>query len=67
MNPPLVLFVCVKNAGKSQGAAGLMRQIAGDTVAVYSAGTKPGTAINDLSAQVLREVDRHDRPAPQTR
>ena len=64
MNPPLVLFVCVKNAGKSQRAAGLMRQIAGDTVAVYSAGTKPGTAVNDLSAQVLREVDRHDRPDP---
>ena len=56
-NPtPSVLFVCVKNGGKSQMAAGLMRKIAGDTVHVYSAGTKPGSAINELSAQALAEV-----------
>lgn len=53
---PSVLFVCVKNGGKSQMAAGLMTKIAGGTVAVYSAGTKPGTAVNDLSAQALAEV-----------
>lgn len=53
---PSVLFVCVKNGGKSQMAAGLMRQLAGDTVTVYSAGTKPGAAVNDLSAQALLEV-----------
>jgi arsenate-mycothiol transferase len=53
---PSVLFVCVKNAGKSQMAAGLMRKIAGDTLCVYSAGTLPGTTINQLSAQVLMEV-----------
>jgi arsenate-mycothiol transferase len=53
---PAVLFVCVKNAGKSQMAAGLMRQIAGDTVNVYSAGTKPGTAVNAISAQTLGEI-----------
>jgi arsenate-mycothiol transferase len=52
---PSVLFVCAKNAGKSQMAAGLMRQIAGDTVQVYSAGTKPGTAVNALSAEALSE------------
>jgi arsenate-mycothiol transferase len=53
---PSVLFVCVKNGGKSQMAAGLMRKIAGDAVQVYSAGTRPGTAINDLSAESLAEV-----------
>ena len=53
---PSVLFVCVKNGGKSQMAAGLMRQLAGDTVDVHSAGTKPGAAVNDLSAQALLEV-----------
>ena len=37
-------------------ATGLMSKIAGDTVQVYSAGTKPGTAVNDLSAQALAEV-----------
>ncbi len=46
----------MKNAGKSQMAAGLMRQLAGDTVEVHSAGTAPGTAVNDLSAQALLEV-----------
>jgi arsenate-mycothiol transferase len=53
---PAVLFVCVKNAGKSQMAAGLMRQAAGDAVEVYSAGTRPGHEINSLSAEVLGEV-----------
>lgn len=53
---PSVLFVCVKNGGKSQMAAGLMRKASGDTVTVDSAGTKPGAAINGLSAQVLLEV-----------
>ena len=56
MTKPSVLFVCVKNGGKSQMAAGLMRKLAGDSVDVHSAGTKPGTAINSLSAQSLLEV-----------
>lgn len=53
---PSVLFVCVKNGGKSQLAAGLMRHAAGTTITVESAGTKPGTAVNALSAQSLQEL-----------
>ncbi|VEG57834.1 protein tyrosine phosphatase [Mycolicibacterium aurum] len=53
---PSVLFVCVKNGGKSQMAAGLMRQLAGGEIDVYSAGTAPGVAVNALSAESLREV-----------
>lgn len=53
---PSVLFVCAKNGGKSQMAAGLMRQLAGDHVDVYSAGTKPAAAVNAVSAQSLLEV-----------
>jgi arsenate-mycothiol transferase len=53
---PRVLFICVKNAGKSQMAAGLMRHVAGDAVAVFSAGTRPGAALNELSVASLREV-----------
>jgi protein-tyrosine-phosphatase len=53
---PSVLFVCVKNGGKSQMAAALMRKLAGDRIEVYSAGTAPGSAINTLSAQSLLEV-----------
>lgn len=56
MSTPSVLFVCVRNGGKSQMAAGLMRRAAGDRVAVYSAGTNPGSTINSLSADVLAEV-----------
>lgn len=57
MKKPSVLFVCVKNGGKSQMAAGLMRKIAGTNIDVYSAGTKPGTSVNALSAESLLEVD----------
>ena len=53
---PSVLFVCVKNGGKSQMAAALMRKAAGPTVRVYSAGTRPGPAINAESAQAVAEV-----------
>ncbi len=53
---PSVLFVCVKNGGKSQMAAGLMDKVAGESVTTASAGSKPGSAVNDLSAQVLAEV-----------
>jgi arsenate-mycothiol transferase len=56
MSKPAVMFICVKNAGKSQMAAALMRQLAGDRIDVYSAGTNPGQALNDLSVQVLAEV-----------
>ena len=54
---PSVLFVCVKNGGKSQMAAGLMSKRAGDTITVESGGTKPGSAVNALSAESLAEVD----------
>lgn len=48
---PGVLFVCVKNGGKSQMAGGLMRHLAGDT-----AGTKPGTSLNGQSVESLDEL-----------
>ncbi|WP_440902003.1 arsenate-mycothiol transferase ArsC [Actinosynnema sp.] len=53
---PTVLFVCVKNAGKSQMAAALMRQRYGGTVRVLSAGTRPGSALNEESVAALEEV-----------
>ncbi|MBP1327618.1 arsenate-mycothiol transferase [Leucobacter exalbidus] len=53
---PAVLFVCAKNGGKSQMAAGLMTLEAGDDITITSAGTKPGDAINALSAEVLLDL-----------
>lgn len=55
-SPPQVLFVCVRNGGKSQMAAGLMRHAAGGAVAVSSAGTDAGPALNSLSVEVLGEI-----------
>ena len=49
-----VLFVCVKNGGKSQIAAALMRMKEG--VDVHSCGTKPGSSVNALAAESLDEV-----------
>ena len=40
---PVVLFVCVHNAGRSQMAQGWLRQLAGDRVEVRSAGSEPLT------------------------
>lgn len=53
---PAVLFVCVKNGGKSQMAAGLMNLEAGADITVTSAGTHPGKAVNALSAEVLLDL-----------
>lgn len=56
---PSVLFVCVKNGGKSQMAAALMRhraREAGIDVDVLCAGTKPGSKLNAESATSVEEV-----------
>lgn len=66
---PAVLFVCVKNGGKSQMAAALMKLEAGNDITVMSAGTKPGTAINSLSAEVLLDLGidiSSEKPKPLT-
>ena len=55
-NTPSVLFVCSKNGGKSQLAAGLMNQLAGGAVTVYSAGTKPGKSLNPQAVESLTEL-----------
>ncbi|MGN7147457.1 low molecular weight phosphatase family protein [Arthrobacter sp. SAFR-179] len=53
---PSVLFVCSKNGGKSQLAAGLMNQLANGTVTVHSAGTSPGKSLNGQSVESLAEI-----------
>lgn len=58
---PGVLFVCVKNGGKSQMAAGLLQKEVSETgkhaaIRVSSAGTQAGESVNALSAEVLAEV-----------
>lgn len=53
---PSVLFVCVKNGGKSQMAAALMRAAGGARVEVHSAGTHPGPGLNAESAASVAEL-----------
>ena len=55
---PQVLFVCVHNAGRSQMAAGLMTKLAGDRVAVRSAGSDPAEAVNPAAVEAMDEVGR---------
>ena len=51
-----VLFVCVHNAGRSQMAAGLLHQLAGDRVTVMSAGSEPAERLNPRVVEAMSEV-----------
>lgn len=52
---PTVLFVCIHNAGRSQMAAGFMRELSGGRVEVLSAGSEPKDRINPVAVQVMAE------------
>ena len=51
-----VLFVCVHNAGRSQMAAGLLKELAGDRIEIRSAGTEPKDQINPVAIEVMSEL-----------
>ena len=53
---PVVLFVCVHNAGRSQMAAGYLRRLAGDRVDVLSAGSEPADQVNPVAVEAMAEV-----------
>ena len=53
---PSVLFVCVGNGGKSQMAAALAEKHAGSQLGIYSAGTNPGTSLNQESVEAIAEA-----------
>ncbi len=52
---PSVLFVCVHNAGRSQMAAGYLRQLAGEAIEVRSAGSAPGDQVNPAAVAAMAE------------
>lgn len=54
--PPQVLFVCVQNSGRSQIAAALLRQLAGDRVRVRSAGSRPANSVKATIVAALDEI-----------
>ena len=53
---PTVLFVCVHNAGRSQMAAGFLRELGQDRVEVLSAGSAPKGSINPVAVAAMAEV-----------
>jgi protein-tyrosine-phosphatase len=62
---PVVLFVCVHNAGRSQMAAALLERHAGAAVRVHSAGSEPADRLNPAVVEAMREVRidiAHERP-----
>ena len=52
---PSVLFVCVRNAGRSQMAAGYLNQLTGGRIEVRSAGSEPADKINPVAVQAMAE------------
>ena len=56
MSKPTVLFVCVHNAGRSQMAAGFMRELGQGRVEVLSAGSAPKDLINPVAVAAMAEV-----------
>jgi protein-tyrosine-phosphatase len=67
MNVSEVLFVCVRNAGRSQMAAALLNARSGGRVRVRSAGSDPAERINPAVVEALREVGidvSHEFPKP---
>jgi arsenate reductase len=52
---PVVLFVCIHNAGRSQMAAGYMTVLSGGAVEVRSGGSEPGDQINPIAIQAMAE------------
>ena len=53
-NLPRALFVCIRNAGRSQMAAGFWRGLGGEA---RSAGSDPGDHIHPRVLEVMREAD----------
>jgi protein-tyrosine-phosphatase len=53
---PTVLFVCVHNAGRSQMAAGFLRELGAGRVEVLSAGSEPAERLNPTAVAAMAEV-----------
>jgi protein-tyrosine-phosphatase len=66
---PMVVFLCVHNAGRSQMAAGWMQHLADDRVEVFSGGSDPASVINPSAVEAMAEIGidiSSDFPKPWT-
>src|SRR5436309_14640369 len=53
---PLVLILCTGNSCRSHLAEGILRQAAGGSLDVQSAGSKPAGYVHPLAIQVMAEI-----------
>jgi arsenate reductase len=53
---PVVLFLCVHNAGRSQMALGWFQHLAGDRAIAWSGGSEPGREVNPAAIAAMAEV-----------
>ncbi|MGD9750055.1 MAG: arsenate reductase ArsC [Acidimicrobiia bacterium] len=66
---PVVLFLCVHNAGRSQMALGWFNHLAGDRAIAWSGGSEPGAAVNPSAIAAMAEIGidiRQEFPKPWT-
>jgi arsenate reductase len=52
---PVVLFLCVHNAGRSQMALGFFTHLAADRAIAWSGGSEPGIAVNPAAVAAMAE------------
>jgi protein-tyrosine-phosphatase len=53
---PIVLFLCVHNAGRSQMALGWFERLAGGRAVAWSGGSEPGAEVNPAAVAAMAEV-----------
>jgi protein-tyrosine-phosphatase len=53
---PVVLFLCVHNAGRSQMALGWFNHLAGERAIAWSGGSEPGNEVNPAAIAAMAEV-----------
>ena len=53
---PIVLFLCVHNAGRSQMALGWFNHLAGGRAVAWSGGSEPGAEVNPAAIAAMAEV-----------
>jgi arsenate reductase (thioredoxin) len=66
---PVVLFLCVHNAGRSQMALGFFQHLCGGRAIAWSGGSEPGTEVNPaaIAAMAERGIDiSREFPKPWT-
>ena len=53
---PVVLFLCVHNAGRSQMALGWFNHLAGERAVAWSGGSEPGNEVNPAAVAAMAEI-----------